>query len=228
MCFSIRDQRGQKHVALDMFRFFSQLMMRIARGQAEYLGPRCQKVILCQDDPALGFVEESISRGEGHGLTMETVARSTDAIYPSGMVPAYHYCYDWRTLKLDTVYPLWEGLQKIVHIDLLRYPPIVDPAQADRIDAFFAAGGGIALGVMPNTDDGYKEDILRTLRRNLHIVLGQFKASGVDIAGLAENAMISTQCGLSHASVKLTRELHELSERYPAILYEEAKTASDK
>jgi len=87
-------------------------------------------------------------------------------------------------------------------------------------------GGGLALGVMPNVDDGFTQPILDTLRSNLEKVLQAFVKSGVDLELIERNSMVSTQCGLSGASPKLTREIHDLSGEFHSIFKEQIKLTS--
>ncbi len=222
MSFSIRSPSGKTMVSADMFRLFSCLMRRVARGQAEYLKQNCESVILCQDDPAIGFVQEMIANGEAPGLTFDSVINETERVYPTDVIPAYHYCSDWRVLRHKSQYPLWESRRKIVHIDLVRYPPPVNEEQSERISSFLKGGGGIALGVIPNTDEGFTNGVAPTIRRNLRIALKGFRNCGVDVSLVSENALVSTQCGLFHASASLTAKIHSLDESLPGILENEA------
>ena len=222
MCFSIRSPSGKTMVSADMFRLFTSLMTRVARGQAELLEQNSESVILCQDDPALGFVQEIILKGEAPGLTFDSVLDETENVYPPSVIPAYHYCSDWRALKHKSRYPLWDGRRKIVHVDLVRYLPPVDEEQSERINSFLQEGGGIALGVIPNTDEGFRNGVVPTVKQNLRIALKGFRNCGVDTSLVAENAMVSTQCGLVHASAPLVEKIHSLDESLPSILEKEA------
>ena len=121
MGFSIRGSDGKQLINRNMFHFFESLMRRIAMGQYEYLSKFCETIILCQDDPGLGFVKQMIDSKQITDLTLEQVVKMTDGIYPHNVVPAYHFCDDWRTLEKDGWYPLWESKIKIIHIDVLRY-----------------------------------------------------------------------------------------------------------
>ncbi len=77
------------------------------------------------------------------------------------------------------------------------------------------------MGVIPNTDEGFKNDVVSTVRHYLRIALKGFQDCSVDIGRLGENAMVSTQCGLFHASTSLIEEIHSLDSTLPAILEEE-------
>jgi len=209
-----------------MFHFFERLMSRIAQGQLEYLRKYCDTIIFCQDDPGLGFVKNMIENGQVTDLTLERVIEKTDGIFPEGVIPAFHFCDDWRSLKKDSWYPLWESRPKLAHIDVARYPPEVDSEQAEKMNRFLKNGGGLALGVLPNVDDGFTQPILDTLRSNLECVFQAFAKSGVDLELVERNSMVSTQCGLSGASPKLTREIHELSGEFQSIFREQVSLAS--
>lgn len=221
MCFSIRDSAGNQLVNRNMFHFFERLMFRIAQGQFNYLKGHCNAIIFCQDDPGLGFVKNMIETGKISDLTLEQLIKRTDGIYPEGVIPAFHFCDDWRILRKDSWYPLWESKPKIAHIDVLRYPPEVDSEQAEKINKFMQNGGGLALGILPNVDDGFSQSILDTLRSNLNDIFQSFIDSGIDLQLIRRNSMISTQCGLSGASPKLTREIHEMSSEFPIIFNEQ-------
>jgi len=224
MCFSIRDSAGNQLVNRNMFHFFERLMFRIAQGQFNYLKDHCKTIIFCQDDPGLGFVKNMIETGKISDLTLEHLIQRTDGIYPEGIIPAFHFCDDWRVLSKDNWYPLWESKPKLVHIDVLRYPPKVDSEQAEKMNKFMQNGGGLALGVLPNVDDGFSQSILDTLRSNLNDVFQLFIDSGIDLQLIRRNSMISTQCGLSGASPKLTREIHEMSSEFPVIFNEQIES----
>ncbi|MEM4735913.1 MAG: hypothetical protein QXS20_09390 [Candidatus Thorarchaeota archaeon] len=226
LCHTVRDRSGEKMISTDTFRFFSTLMKRVARGQAEILRRRCRRLILCQDDPSLGFVYDELRQGRGRGLTINQIIRETADIYPGDAIPAYHYCYDWRQLPADGNNPLWDAGQRIVHLDFIKYPPDISRELGERINRFLESGGGIALGIIPNTDEQGPIDVLSTLRTNLRRVMDDFEACGVDIGLLSENAMISTQCGLSRASDGLIYEIHNRSELFPRVLEEEARLRS--
>ncbi len=221
MCFTIRDPDGHQLISKSMVRFFASLMRRIAVWQYQFLKNFCDTIILCQDDPALGFVIQMIRRGEVSAMDPRWIVRETDSVYPSEIIPSYHYCEDWRTLYEGEKHLLWDGSPKIVHIDLVAYPPDPDEKGAEageKINRFIERGGAIALGVLPNVDDGYKSSVLETLRERLTATLSRFVECGVDKDLLAENALISTQCGLSRASPRLAEEIHRTSQRFPEVL----------
>jgi hypothetical protein len=221
MCFSIRDSDGNQLVNRSMFHFFERLMARIAQGQVNHLKDHCSAIIFCQDDPGLGFVKNMIETGKVTDLTMEQIIEKTDGIYPTNVIPAFHFCDDWRTLKSDDWYPLWESNPKLAHIDVVRYPPDLDSEQAEKINKFMKKGGGFALGALPNIDDGFSQPIFDTLRTNLKITFEAFVKSGIDLQLIRTNSMVSTQCGLSGASPKLTKEIHEASLEFPTIFQEQ-------
>ncbi|MHA1634754.1 MAG: hypothetical protein ACTSUZ_09380 [Candidatus Thorarchaeota archaeon] len=224
MCFSIRDSNGQQLVNQSMFHFFERLMSRIAQGQVKHLREHCKTIIFCQDDPGLGFVKNMIETGKVTDLTLKQVIEKTDGIYPANVIPAFHFCDDWRAIESDGWYPLWESKPKLAHIDVVRYPPELDSEQADKVNLFLQNGGGFALGALPNVDDGFSQAILDTLHANLKSTFDAFVKSGVDLQLIGRNSMVSTQCGLSGASPKLTREIHELSSEFPAIFKEQIES----
>jgi hypothetical protein len=215
MAFSIRGTDGGQLLSKSMIVFFTSLMQRVAAGQVEFLGKICDNLVLCQDDPAFGHVIEMI-QNKRISLSIQEIQRATESIYPKGVIPAYHYCDDWRRLTLGDKYLLWESNPKIVHIDVLRYPPILESEQAEEINQFIERGGGLALGVLPNTDDDFSDSIMNLLREGLEKTTEAFARSGVSIELLQENAMISTQCGLSHLSSGLAEQLHRESHKFPA------------
>ncbi|MGQ4871194.1 MAG: hypothetical protein ACP6IT_05095 [Candidatus Thorarchaeota archaeon] len=221
MCFTIRGPDGKQLVSRAMLRFFSSLMRRIAEGQVRFLREFCDTIILCQDDPALGFVIELAERNSSTGLTAAQIVRETESVFPAGAIPAYHYCEDWRALQDGEKHLLWDTETKIVHIDVVRYSPEIDGEQAERMNRFMERGGGLALGVLPNVDEGYSKPVIETLTENLHRVIALLENAGVDISLLAKNTMISTQCGLSRATTELVRQIHARSAEFP-IVFERA------
>lgn len=217
MCFSTRDIGGKQHITKKMFHFFQRLMARVAEGQVNHLSNSSEKIILCQDDPGLGFVIDMIRRNLVPGLTVKEIIERTDHIYPDEVIPAFHYCDDWRKVEVDGWYPIWESQPKIAHIDLVRYSPELDQTQAEKVNEFLKKGGGLALGVLPNIDDGYTDPLLKTLETNLENSLKRLNESGVDMTLLRTRTLISTQCGLSGASPALCREIHEKSLQFQDI-----------
>ncbi len=217
MCYTIRDSSGKQHITQNMFYFFHRLMKRIAIGQVEYLSKFCDSLILCQDDPSLGHVFEMINQGLVPGLTLKEIINKTDSVYPKSVIPAFHYCDDWRILNFDGWYPLWESKPKLAHIDLVRYPPEVKQEQAKKMNEFMKHGGGLALGALPNVDNSYSKSILETLSINLKQSFRLLKESGVDLDLVERNTMVSTQCGLSGASPELSRKIHEESSKFQEI-----------
>ncbi|MFW9981643.1 MAG: hypothetical protein ACFFE3_06990, partial [Candidatus Thorarchaeota archaeon] len=220
MCFSTRDVGGKQHITKKMFHFYQRLMMRVAEGITNHLRKSCDKIILCQDDPGLGFVIDMIRRDQVPRLTVEEIIDKTDRIYPENVIPAFHYCDDWRQVEVDGWYPLWESPLKIIHIDLVRYSPELDQTQSEKMNEFLKRGGGFALGVLPNVDDGYSAPVLETLESNLRNCLILLSESGVDMDRIRTNSMLSTQCGLSGASPTLCREIHEKSSQFHDIFFQ--------
>jgi hypothetical protein len=217
MCFSIRGSDGKQLLNRSMFHFFQRLMSRIALGQMTHLKRFCKTIILCQDDPGLGFVSKMIETGQVTDISLEHIVEQTDNIYPAGAIPAYHYCDDWRELKRGDWYILWDSLPKLVHIDVVRYPPNITLEQAEKINEFMKNGGGLALGALPNIDDGYSRSVLDTLDQNLTSTLSIMITGGIDISLIRRNTMVSTQCGLSGASVSLTEEIHNQSIHFKSM-----------
>jgi hypothetical protein len=209
MCYSIRSSDGKQHLTKSMFYFFTRLMKRIAIGQNEYLREFCDKIILCQDDPAFGLVIEKMKQNGLSGFEVGNIMKMTESIYPDTVIPAYHYCDDWTNLTYKDNHILWDSSPKIAHIDLVRYPPSIDSEQAEKLNRFLESGGGLALGVLPNVDDGYLDTIDNVLRKSLTNNFDLFNKHGVSLDLIGNHSMISTQCGLSRASAKLTREIHE-------------------
>ncbi len=217
MCFSIRGSDGKQLLNRSMFHFFERLMSRIALGQIRHLSEHCDTIILCQDDPGLGFVRNMIETGQVKDISIEQIVKMTDDIYPPGAIPAYHYCDDWRELKKDDWYILWDSKPKLAHIDVVRYPPDITAEQAERVNGFMKKGGGLAIGVLPNVDDAYSSSVLDTLEKNMTSTLTKMINSGIDANLMKRNTMISTQCGLSGASIRLTREIHEQSTHFKSM-----------
>ncbi|MBD3407952.1 MAG: hypothetical protein GF411_17660 [Candidatus Lokiarchaeota archaeon] len=217
MCFSIRGSDGRQLVSEQMLRFFTSLMERVAKGLVNHLSPFCTELILSQDDPAVRFVINSIEQGKTGGLEVKQILRSINQIYPNEIIPAYHYCDDWRELEYDGQHLLWETLPKLAHIDCARYEASVDSGQAEKLNKFLESGGGLALGILPNVDAGFQTSIMDTLERGLTTTLSSLISSGVSGNLLARNCMVSTQCGLSGASPKLTEEIHQVSKEFPLI-----------
>jgi hypothetical protein len=218
MCFSIRDRAGSQLISLNMFHLFVNLMKRVALGQVKHLSPITQELILCQDDPSLGLVFKSITDGKVRGLSPRKIIRDTDQIYPSEVIPAFHYCDDWREVKIGDWYPLWEEKPKLMHIDIVSYLPVIDEEQAEKVNGFLDAGGGFALGILPNLDDKYTMSVKEYLPKHLNEAFKAFQQSGVSLDLLVENVMISTQCGLPRASDELIRDIHESASDFPNIL----------
>lgn len=220
MCFSIRNTSGKQHINRTMFLYFQKLMQRIAVGQTLFLSEFCGTIILCQDDPSLGFVTEMAMADSSLGLTLKDIFHRTDSIYPENVIPAFHYCYDWRQMNLDGWFPLWESKPKLVHIDLVRFPPEVNLEQAEKMNGFMKNGGGLALGVLPNVDDMYNKSILDTLKENLKHDLDLLQKSGVSLDLLKRNTMVSTQCGLSGASPELSQSIHLESSKFQDVFFQ--------
>jgi hypothetical protein len=200
-----------------MFHYYLKLMERIAIGQVRYLREFCETIFLCQDDPALEFVAVMANRGRIPGLTLKEIIKKTDSIYPEDVIPAFHYCDDWRRLNFDGWYPLWENKPKLAHIDVVRFPPDVSSEQAEKMNEFMKRGGGFALGALPNVDEIYSRPILETLETNLSQSFQLLSKSGIDLELLERNTMVSTQCGLSGASAELSRNIHVESSKFQDI-----------
>lgn len=220
MCYSIRGMDGKQHLTPQMFRFFSALMSRVAHGYQKHFAESVKNLVICQDDPAFGFVVEAIKVGNAPGLTARQMMRTTDSIYPEGVIPAYHYCYDWRILEEEGTHLIWQSKPKIAHLDLLTYPPVIDQAQAELINKFLDRGGCIALGILPNVDTAYHESVIEYFNKSLRTALSSLAAAGVSMDLMQANCMVSTQCGLSGATPALSREIHLLDKRYSEITIE--------
>ncbi len=220
MAFSIRDSSGRQHLSEQLFHFYCRLMSRIAQGQMQILRKHCDTILFCQDDPGIGHVKNLIDQQKAPDLYLQEMIARTDSIFPDDVIPAYHYCDDWRELEVNGWHALWDSRPKILHLDMLRYPPKVNPEQAEKVNRFLSRGGGIALGVLPNLDDSFTKPVLDTFRDNLSSALEMLDTSGVDIGRLARNAMVSTQCGLSGAGIELTREIHAKTSEFTSTFLE--------
>jgi hypothetical protein len=226
MCFSIRGSDGKQYLTHNMFHYFLKLMERVAVGQVQYLSEFCDTIFLCQDDPALEYVSVMANRGRIPGLTLKEIIQKTDSIYPENVIPAFHYCDDWRRLNFEGWYPLWESKPKLMHIDVVRFPPEVSTEQAEKMNDFMKRGGGFALGALPNVDDSYSNPILETLETNLSQSFHLLKKSGVDLDLLGINTMVSTQCGLSGASPELSKNIHVESSNFQEVFLKTLESSS--
>ena len=103
---------------------------------------------------------------------------------------------------------------------MVSYPPEIDRDQAELVNGFLQKGGAIALGVLPNTDSPYELPVLEVFRKHLANTLRLFGESGVDLALLEQNTMVSTQCGLSGASAGISKRIHTEDHKYPEIVKE--------
>ncbi len=220
MAFSIRGTDGCQLLSKSMISFFASLMARVAAGQVRFLDNFCENIILCQDDPALGHAVNMIQSNKIGDLEVWELARATEGVYPEEAIPAYHYCDDWRRLQFGDDYFLWDSKAKIVHIDVLRYPPHLESEQSEAINHFIERGGGFALGVIPNNDEGFFDSVIELLRKGLKSTLQAFTDSGVSIELIAENSMVSTQCGLSGLSNALTERIHAESRKFKGVFNE--------
>ncbi len=220
MCYSIRGEDGRQLLTPQMFKFFSTLTQRIMQGYLGYFEDDVAQLVICQDDPSFGFVAEAIDVGNVPGLTAKHIMDVTESLFPNNVIPAYHYCYDWRVLKENGRHLIWQGKPKIAHLDMIMYPPDVDAEQAELINTFLLKGGAIALGVLPNIDSAYDRPVLEYFKESLHRTLSTLSNSGVSLEILEESMMVSTQCGLSGASPQLAREIHENDKKYPLIVRE--------
>ncbi|MFW9977299.1 MAG: hypothetical protein ACFFEJ_04340 [Candidatus Thorarchaeota archaeon] len=218
MCFSIRGEDGRQHLTPQMFRFFSRLMARVATGYVSFLERTVENLIICQDDPSFGFITEAIEVGNVSGLSARFIMKTTDEIYPKNVIPAYHYCYDWRVLAENGYHLIWQSKPKIAHLDMIAYPPELEANQAELVNSFLQSGGAIALGVIPNVDSAYSEPVLSYFEKALQRSISLMIKSGISIDLLESNTMVSTQCGLSGASPALSREIHQNSRKYPEIV----------
>jgi len=217
MCYSTRAPEGGQYVSKQMLHFYTALMKRIAKGQKKHLESKCDEIILCQDDPALGFVLEMNRNNPSIGLSLSEIWTATESVFPQDVIPAYHYCHDWRRIGDGDSHPVFEGESLIFHIDLLSYPPSVESTLAEMMNKFMEKGGGLALGVIPNTDDSLEGNLMTAVQTNLTSTMEKFTESGVDLNLLSRNAMISTVCGLSGASKKMTREIHHRSREFTEL-----------
>lgn len=218
MCYSIRGEDGRQHLTPQMFRFFCSLTRKILKGYVALFADSSETLIVCQDDPSFGFVTEAIDVGNVPGLSARFMMKSTDEVFPEQVIPAYHYCYDWRVLYTEGYHLIWESKPKIAHLDMVTYPPEIESAQAELINSFLQSGGGIALGILPNIDSAYSEPVLSYYQKSLRKTIRLLTEAGVNIDLLEENSMVSTQCGLSGATPTLSREIHENDKKYPQIM----------
>jgi hypothetical protein len=218
MCYSIRDSSGQQQLTPQMFHFFSTLMERVGKGYLKHFKNHVQTLFVCLDDPALGFVVDLIETGKAPGLSANQIMKTTDRVLSLFKVPIYHYCYDWRSLEAEGNHLLWNSSPKIAHLDMVAYPPEIDSEQSELINTFLEKGGGIALGVLPNTDSAYNGTVLDVFKQSLSKTLTLLYKSGVDLDLLKQRVIVSTQCGLSGASPELSREIHQGDAIYPEIV----------
>ncbi len=76
--------------------------------------------------------------------------------------------------------------------NLLMYP--------EDLDRFISRGGSIAWGIIPNTEDALNKESVESLVQKLDSFLDKMETKGMNRQKIAEQSLISPQCGLSGLS----------------------------
>lgn len=167
------------------------------------LNARCQAAALAASGcTPIIFVDDPVVRAWGSRLHLalkrEMIIEDLDFIFSAvrsqGALTGIHSCeaVDWSLLL--------ESQARILSLDAYRYGNSLLPYSA-QLKRFLERGGVIAWGIVPTTDDPFRESV-DSLTERLKALWDELGSHGLDRGMLLWNSMITPSCGTG----LLTRE----------------------
>ncbi len=207
----LKDADGRPIYFDEEFREISlMLLCAKARWQVAQLGRFAEKVIIFIDEPILSALGSTSYVGVSNEEALRLLSQTADAIRAAGGIPGIHCCgrADWP-LVMDS------GVD-IMNFDAYAFADTLGIYPGD-VEAFLDAGGLLAWGIVPTTEDINSETADSIERLFKGAMDGLSKKISREL--LMNNIMLTPSCGTGSRTVEETQKIFKLlSELKEAML----------
>jgi methionine synthase II (cobalamin-independent) len=159
-----------------------------AKWQENELKKISKKTIIFVDEPYMASYGSSVAAGAF--ASPEKIAAMIDEVFEgiSGL-KGIHCCgnTDWSVLlktKLD-----------ILNFDAYNYAPSIS-LYPDEIKKFFARGGAIAWGIVPNNAESLNKESVASLKDRLEEAIAPFTRNGISFKDIVKQSLLTPSCTL--------------------------------
>jgi methionine synthase II (cobalamin-independent) len=202
--FQVADPQGRPAFYNDALReILVKTLAEQARWQALALRELGLPVLIFIDDPGIFSYGSSAAVGLGRAEIQAGLTEIIEAVRAAGGLTGVHCCAgpDW-SLLLEL--PL-----DLVSFDAYGYFPSLQ-VYGEALDRFLAAGGALAWGLVPASEQAMAEDA-SSLLRLLNQKVAALAAGGVDEARLRRQLIITPSCGLGTRPQELAERVYSLT-----------------
>lgn len=177
------------------------LLAAKARWQIDVLGKSAEEVIIFIDEPILSALGSTSYVGVSDDEALRLLTQTAGAIREAGGIPGIHCCgrADWP-LVLDS------GVD-ILNFDAYEFAQTLGIYPAE-VTSFLEAGGIIAWGIVPTTDDIGRETGESIAERFGEAIDGLSERIPEDL--LLRNIMLTPSCGTGSRTVEETLKIFEI------------------
>lgn len=181
-----------------------------ARWQARTLGKFGLPVIIFVDDPALAAYGTSTHVALQRSDLVEALAGVAQEIEKGGGIAGAHSCsgVEWPIF--------FEAGFRILSFDAYNYFTSLQ-VFAREVDAFLAAGGVLAWGIVPTYEQAWQETA-KTLSERLIYYLEELVKRGVNRERLYRQALVTPSCGTGVLEEPLAEHIYRLTAEVAKLL----------
>ncbi len=186
------------------------LLCAKARWQVAQMGRFAEKVIIFIDEPILSALGSTSYVGVSNEEALRLLRETSEAIRGVGGIPGIHCCgrADWP-LVMDS------GVD-IMNFDAYAFADTLGIYPGD-VEAFLDAGGLLAWGIVPTTED-INNETLDSIERLFKGAMGKL-SKNISRELLMNNIMLTPSCGMGSRTVEEKQKIFKLlSELKEAML----------
>jgi methionine synthase II (cobalamin-independent) len=170
----------------------------MARWQERVLRSKCRNTIMFLDEPSLSLLGTPFA-----SISWENAVSWFDEVL-SGLDSwkAIHCCgnTDWPRLMMSEI--------DILSFDAYNYAYTI-ALYPDEVERFIGRGGALAWGIIPDNEDGMKEESVDSLIRRTEQSFEMLTEKGIDKDALLRSSIITPECGLGTVEVPLSARILE-------------------
>ncbi|MGD0056249.1 MAG: hypothetical protein ABSB83_00125 [Methanomassiliicoccales archaeon] len=170
----------------------------MARWQENVLRSKCSNTIMFIDEPSLSLLGTpfaSISWDDAVKWINEVLSglKSWKAIHCCGNT-------DWPRLMTTDI--------DVLSFDAYNYAYTV-ALYPNEVERFLKRGGSLAWGIVPNNEDGMRDETVRSLVEQAVSSFEMLTEKGIDKDILVRNSLITPECGLGGVDESLSGKILE-------------------
>ncbi|MDD4794410.1 MAG: methionine synthase [Dehalococcoidales bacterium] len=205
-CLGISDEEGKSILYDDILSDAAARMLAMSGAwQEKVLKTVCKNTIIFIDEPAMssyGSAYFSLSREKATTLINESMTKIK-------CLKGIHCCgnTDWGLILSTNL--------DILSLDAYQYGDTLS-LYPEAVKAFLARGGGVAWGIVPNSEPEIIKETPASLKDRLEETMAPLARAGIDFKLLAARSMLTPSCSLSALSEESAEHtlvlLNELSD----------------